>query len=1410
MSSTIVIHTLLDELPFQTLTWERFQTLCTDILSRRQNVSDCREYLKQGNDQQGIDVYAFDKEGTRMVAQCKRENYLSPGDVAALVNEFITGDFVNSTAEFILCTSFDLSKHRDENTTIANARNQLGSKNISLLVWDHKGLSQHLRNFPLPEIVYHYFGKDVALAFYGEIWKDFIRKLQVIPKQKYPYPSDHITRSIILHTEHYHRKNRVKNWYLAKKEPHQTLITALENNETAKHIVLLGVAGFGKTEEVKTAAAYFADDIIPIHPVRYFLKDYEGQPIESLLENHHHLWRNIPASNLLLLFDGLDETNENHYLTFINHLNAFTENHPETKIVLSSRFNFYDLLHPPLREFDIYILQPISPLSIDQYLEQKLSGRKEAFIMKVQDSKFAEYADNPYYLTRLVRFFDEQGADFPKNKSDLFQRILFEQMDKDKATYYEPNLKETLYPLAQKIAFIMTLSGKNLLTNEDLKLLIPADEHRKTMRHFCILNYNEQEKGSWAFEHKNMQEYLCATFLASNTFTQILPLISFSFNREKLLPRFLNTIAFLFELLNNRSEYFKQLFNWLEASQAELFVRFEKEQINKDNRFQLFKSILYYYQLRNLTIHVSSNFSVNELAEFIEIDESIIDYLGNQLAQPIDSDPAYDLLQILSMCKRQYLYEAKLLSIYFGVLRSEHYSSFVKGQCINSLSAVNKDNPTIFETILTTGIDLSDFDVRRRLVSFLEFTSYFETFLPFVLDSIQIFITGQQINRIGGADDALIRILLTCKQPKSILRILDYLTLHQRLISERFSHSGVRVSEKDLDILLANALMALPSQPRILPAVYRLFLKTDAVFHHDKIFTCFSDFFSKSCGHMTIFKKIYRYDKQRPELLHFADTACLDIIIADFKNGKFDDSQMYVFRNRLSHTRRDLIDGFILRLQEEGFSQFVVEPDTTDYQGLYEMYKIRNQILLSDKVEFFNEADSIFGKIGLSEIGFDDLYDTISFKGLRNYQNSIVKDEIGKFCHGNSSISKEVFFNIYQDETTWLNYSMTGILDYLKNDQNPPLLPNIEAYAKDWLINRIPQVKFAKSVVNNGSGISLFPDVEFVKDLYIKLDVELNDHLLVSMLQSDYSGIHTQDSLSSISSKVINKIKNKSLIKPTILANIKSGTLASWVLITHFKICKEFHYQEVLPDLFKAITNNTSIDEYEKKYLSQYYFDLGGEPSDFLPFLSVPKLANDPTQWNSWSWYLLELFADTQIDKVGLILVTICDDPQRSKNEIITAIKLLLQSGHKRGLEFWVSYIRKYNTLPFELQEGKSLESFLQKYGDANSIIILIDTLEYAYDNNLVSSRPFDSIPECVYYCLTQLASKNRELYTSTMVHKERLQKKYATSSLVKNIEIFAERLAQRFYESHEYIISIDSALSSYESLLNNSTAKLL
>src|ERR1700744_6568672 len=111
MSKVVLISPSLNELPiYETLTWDDYQTFCTDVLSQVPGVVDSREYLLQGNKQEGIDVYATRRDSDKkIVIQCKLKEYLPPQDVDDLITEFLNGSFVSEVNEFILCTSYDLS-----------------------------------------------------------------------------------------------------------------------------------------------------------------------------------------------------------------------------------------------------------------------------------------------------------------------------------------------------------------------------------------------------------------------------------------------------------------------------------------------------------------------------------------------------------------------------------------------------------------------------------------------------------------------------------------------------------------------------------------------------------------------------------------------------------------------------------------------------------------------------------------------------------------------------------------------------------------------------------------------------------------------------------------------------------------------------------------------------------------------------------------------------------------------------------------------------------------------------------------------------------------------------------------------------------------------------------------------------
>jgi hypothetical protein len=1397
MSKAIIISQALDVLPFhEILSWERFQIFCTDVLSQKLGVTDCREYLVQGNAQEGIDIYATEKEtDKKLVAQCKLEKYLSPKDIEDLIEIFLSGKFAQNVTEFYLCTSFDLSRHRSD-MAIENGREKLKANNIDFVVWDKQGLSRYLRINPLPQIVYHYFKEDVAKAFYGEIWNDYINFLKIIPKREYKYSEDYIERSIVPYIEYQKTKNN-SIWHFTEEKKEKTIINLFEDSTASpgKKVILLSVAGFGKTEELNRLAAFYSSDKRPIHPIRFLLKDYEGQSIETQLNNYNINWKNISGSNILLLFDGLDEIKEQQLQTFINHLNSFLENNPDTNVLVTSRFNFYDLKHQSLREFDIYILRSLSESDIQKYIVTKLGLNESAFKQKLQENKFSEYINNPYYLTRLVRFYNDRSHPFPKNKSDLFSKILFEQLEKDELKFNVTELKERLLPIARKISFCMTLAGKSSLTTDELKIIIPENNIRKELRHVCILNLNESANGSWSFEHKNLQEYLCASQISETSFESIHNFISFSFNRKKLLPRFLNTISFLFEILDKKDALFNDLFDWIQSHQPELFVRFEKEIIEKTKRQEIFKIILDYYKKRNITIRISSNFYIEELSQFADIDRNLIDFMGTEL-NVCDNEHAYDLLQLLSTIKKAFLYKEKLIDIYFSVLNSETYATYVKGQCIYSLFGLASNDKGIFERLLQSNINVEDFEIRKKLISLLEYTSYYEDFADFILASIPIYQNVQMRTTMDIANEGLVRLILKFNSASSIKKILQLCISHKQTITDRPLYMGIQFNQEQFKQLLEKAAALYEKDKSFVRLVYRIFVDDVDVRYDDKLIPVFKEYFTNTCGADIIFNKLYIYDWKRRHLLHFANEKCLDFLVDEFLKSKLTDKDVIIIRNRLSWLSQKLMNYFLTKLNEATDNKFKLEEDELDRQQLYENYLEKNKVLLLNRTLFIKEAKNIFKAIGKAKVEHNDFF-TSENNRLRAYQFSIVTDAIKYSCI-HTHIKRNEFIDMFSDDKYWEGYVIEEIYENLKNKKNLTLTPELLQFAENWLTANLKTTDFTIAISDNpDGGFRYNTQIEFIKHLYLLLDVELPDHLLLKLLETDFSGFQSQAELLGVSGKISKNIKDRSLFKNKVIENIKSGYLSSWVLATHFSLSYKFKYSECAGEIYASITSDSRFDDQERRTLTNYYLELGGEISDFSDYLQVPVSVQEEDYLVQWEWYLLDKFITVEPDKVAAILLNICNDSARGNQGKAHAISMLLKMGRKEGFKLWIKYIHSNHESPF-MYDKNNFQEFIDVNPIPEIVEDLIGVLDYSFLNKIFADRSSKSIQEFIYSLFYFISLKSHDAYTLIKQKCEKLADKYSEENFGQDIVIFLEKLDQRFYENQEYEISIPKTLKIY------------
>ena len=1397
MPEIFITNKLIHTLPFNdAMSWEDYQTLCTDLIYVMFNCIDSREYLSKGSAQEGIDIYAI-REGQKKctVAQCKLVKNLSANAIIKIIEEFLNGTFAANTEEFILCTSVDLSNYKDE-LSITEIRKRLDEKGIKLKIWDEPGLSKELRTSfktDIINIVARYFSPETALAFYGDIWKDHLKKLHKIDKKKYEVSSNYIERTISSCVGVYEIYQQPKwSWKVDRKK---TIINLFDSKEEKPiRTVLLSIAGFGKSMEVSQVAGYFSDENKSLYPIKFSLNNYQGQTIETLLDSFNSEWKNINEASFLLIFDGFDEIKENESLSFTQSLNAFIEIHSQINVLVSSRFNSYNLKHPPLRGFEAYSLDSLTQNDIEDYLVRELQNRKIHFVNLINSKKLKEFDQNPYYLTRMVRFYKADPYSFPKNKTELFNKILFEQIDNDEERFSKPELKEKLLPVAKQIAFCMTIAGKSLLDDAEMKHIVPDAKTRGELKHFSILVRNHSNTGSWSFEHKNLQEYLCASLLLQKEFVEIHKAISFEYNPQKLLPHFLNTVAFLFEIANKDSTVFKKLFEWLNTNEPEVMIRFEREQLAKKTRVDIFCSLFKYYKVKGISLRFTSNFLLDELAFFIGVDNDVIDFLSQQLKGQIPEGLAYDSIRLISYCDKPYLYTDKIIAIcdYQFTLKNNYQ---VQAECIDLLNKIGLNTKSEFEKILYSGVSVDNFLIRKAIVSFLTTSDYFEDFVDDILDSISIFQKGHGEIRYAGNNTLIKELILKFIKPPSIKKVFQYLIKNNTCISEYHHYSEFQFDPKEVQKLFEKAVEVYGVDKSILRVVYSLFRNLSIVSYHDKSMQYFKFFFEQTCGLTFIFKTLYKHTKNAHYFLPFANQSCLDYLLEEYNSGKISNHEMIIYRNIVSHIKKPLSDDFYNKLILISKETFWVDDLDIDYNALNKLQEIKNQEMLLNRDLFFEEADQIFDILSKEKITTKDLWVTENRK-LQSHQRSLVLETLKRSCvrAEDKSMTHHGFIKKFSVDEQWNSFVIETILNLLKSKEHE-INQNLMVFAKNWCKQKIDTLDFYNSIKDKADG-SFTCDfaVEFAKDLFSHIDVDVDDSDLIKLLFSDYESFYSGNESVNFAMRIAEKVRDKSYLKTNVLLNIKEGKLAKPVLLTHYQLCYKLGYTESLESIYKTIVSNSTIKDHTRVTLTKYYLELGGQINDFASFLKSPNPIEEENVYTSWSWYLIDSLKNIEEEKVTKILLEIINSDNFNESNKLLACEYLLELFRIEGLIFWIKYVKEHTAIPFDYR-SELLVQQVKEMPQTEACSIIFEMLDYVYEHELNIKLKFpNSVEHVLLDILFSIAISSHEIFTNVKDNFSKLIVKYSPKTFINTIKLSEERLTQQFYKKQPSVIDIPQA----------------
>ena len=160
------INTRPQELPIEQLSWQDFERLCLRLVRKEASIEHCQLYGVPGQKQEGIDLFARFKLAKKYhVYQCKQVKNFGPTKIKEAVSVFLSGEWVEKTSTFVLCTRESFTETGRANEFEKQAK-ILRKRKITLIPWDKDYLSTKLKAHP--ELVYDFFGKNWVKIFCGD------------------------------------------------------------------------------------------------------------------------------------------------------------------------------------------------------------------------------------------------------------------------------------------------------------------------------------------------------------------------------------------------------------------------------------------------------------------------------------------------------------------------------------------------------------------------------------------------------------------------------------------------------------------------------------------------------------------------------------------------------------------------------------------------------------------------------------------------------------------------------------------------------------------------------------------------------------------------------------------------------------------------------------------------------------------------------------------------------------------------------------------------------------------------------------------------------------------------------------------------------------------------------------------
>lgn len=1196
--------------------------------------------------------------------------------------------------------------------------------------------------------------------------------------EKYNFPLKYIQRGISHITSIQQKKENPL--YKIKEESLEEII------HKNKRTVLLGEAGSGKSIELQYLAAELSSNESSLVPIFKRLNFYTSdQGIKNYLPEN---WDKIPESKLILILDGLDEIPRDEFNKTVRQISSFSEKYPEISIVISCRTNFYELpvnnSQGTLSEYIPYFINDFTLEDVKRFYKTSFEEKEvDDFVIEIFENDLGDLIVNPFFVMVLADVYSKNKT-LSLSQADLFQQFLFQRMEFDeehfKTTFEIRSKKQEIIELLEKVALGMETLAQNYIQEKDLLKLVSSSEY-KMLQFGSSFTKRKGDDKVWKFEHNNIQEYLAARALTKLEYDNVIQFLTFEPDHKKIIPSWLNTLSFLFSLLNLEESLFNQLLEWLLDNEPEVVVKFERDKISIGTRNELFQGIFNHYKSHDVRIN-SNKFSDRELAKFGQSSENqkfLISEIKDENSSRINKLNAIHLIGYYNF--DDFGTEEKSLTkdLLLAEVLSNTEDSYYIFNSIHALKHGKLYDRDVIDKIMDQFCERENQYIRAAIYSLLIESGHVDNYVNYLIEGSKLLHKQDSDDR--GQTSLLDESWNLNNCFKSIESYEGLTTLYQEISKERYFDFGYD-SEKILKAIIDNSIQLYQKDTRIFEKFLDWYINQVNNFRWKWLREQLR-FFQETDTTNKAFQDLWgSEDRDSQEIVtamaHFATENSLKFVIKKYEEHDCTNRDIENLYQRMYRVGNENYP-FFKELIKEHTSISIEEPEPPfDYETFRNEKRQKDFDLLFEEEGIKRSVEQIFQKEEKNVLSEDDLFEMrkiqIRYTEIDDIYPEPALRLLRSLSRKEKNITQKRTLNWFEESQNVEWYKISLMYQYLSRDENLVVKDYQREWIEKWCDNKINEVDFKVALrQKDDGGVSSDYIAIYLGYFLRRFNFDYPVHVMLDMLSFDHIEGHGWVGINYITSKLDDEI-----IKKRVVQNLKDGIEVTRVLLNHIEYAVEHKLKEVYPLIFKEILNNRH-DDHDRRKMLNIYFEGTEDSSELKNLLSKAD--------SLIRWEIVEKLYQNEDFKYLQSYLTEFLSGEFLDEEKLKAAEFLVKMNGLEGLQYYSKWLIDNNPSEYDFTKTNCLN----KLTDKRAIPYLLELLKLSYEIKVGYER-INSLKNNALDALTKIALENKVNFHEVI---ERLREFIDDHKETKNVKFLLhtiERMEHHFYMNKAQSYSIN------------------